>query len=190
MLARSIVLGLVLSALAPSPTRAADQVDQQNEGLASAAISASVYAPVGQQFVPSQPRIDWAEFQFWTFWNLAIDPHPSSRLVARVHAWPLTAEPLAVSDTLEVTSSAFREVRHFTFVPEVALVPGQTYVLVVGVIGSNMGLMVLDGDYVAGAGIISGTPSTHDFWFREGTSDPSVAARSTTWGSIKAGYLR
>jgi hypothetical protein len=183
---------LALATCITSPAFAADVVDQAAAENRGTYVSATMYLPLGQEFVPTLSRIDWVEM-----WGtpLRIVPNGTERLSVEIHAGQVTESPLATSAMIDSpVMYGWPRLLRFEFQPGVALVPGETYVLVVRDSGELYWAMQCELDpgeelYSSGHGVMSGIANPAlDLWFREGIVESQVPSHIDSWGAVKAAY--
>jgi hypothetical protein len=140
--------------------------------------------PVGQEFVPQQPRLDIVEL--FVDHTDSIEPVAAS-LCVRLRTGTMAGPVAATSDTVAVEFDTFAPVR-FTFVPAVETGVGSTWV--VELVSTGAGNPAIGGgpdvdEYAPGRGIVGGSFLLRaDMWFRTGLRPTAVTA--ATWGGIKS----
>ncbi|MCA9729622.1 MAG: hypothetical protein R3E12_20120 [Candidatus Eisenbacteria bacterium] len=183
---RGIVLTLLLG-IAQLPTvdtvRARDFVlDQWNDTFVPTLLwNIESFGPLGQQFIPEQSSVGFAEF-----WIRA----PSNGVTARfsVALWTADWRERIGQSTAESVVRDFHGPMRVEFSPPIAVTPGRTYILELRSAPGGIMTAVGPNHYPRGI-LLRGGPDTDQFdvWFREGIIDPTPTLQAS-WGSLKARY--
>lgn len=140
--------------------------------------------PVGQEFVPQQPRLDVVEL--FVDHTDSIEP-VAARLCVRLRSGSMAGPVAATSDTVTVEFDTSAPVR-FGFAPAVETGVGSLWVA--ELVSTGAGNPAIGGgpdadEYPPGRGIVGGAwLRAADMWFRTGLRPTAVAA--ATWGGVKS----
>jgi hypothetical protein len=185
----AMVLLLMLTVLCSKATLALARgyvIDQANQTIPIPtpywAIPTDVSA--GQEFVPAMDSIDHAEFLTK---RMGSGTTPTE-LVVELYSESVTGVLLGTTGTVSVDSD-YAQLTLFEFPSGVALVPGNTYVLILRELhGVDWGMGYSGDEYPSGSMIRNAVPYEEaDAWFREGVT-PGTPVTKASWAGIKALY--